>query len=228
MDAEVLCKWKRHFASVVKPMPQRKGLLLLNEHSSYTLSLAALKFLASWGYHAVAGFPQHSSNAASRCHAFQNIEHILGISDRNEAGRLLAEHTASLVGTAFQRVVTSETAMNGSRNSGICLRMMILLLPWSPIGLGTIKLEKPSADRIGNFSLSCAHAATPGTPKETQSYNGYVSVEKFDPLLSNTDERKRPKSGKKLAASGIVLTWTSHKESLNRPNIDFSGAKLKR
>jgi hypothetical protein len=36
MDSEEFCDWKRHYISVVKPMPQEKFLLNLDEHSSHT------------------------------------------------------------------------------------------------------------------------------------------------------------------------------------------------
>jgi hypothetical protein len=52
-------------------------------------------------------------------------------------------------------------------------------------------------------------------PKETPGNNGYIPVEKISPLPSNSAERARPKSRKKHSASGVVLTGTPHKESLN-------------
>jgi hypothetical protein len=77
-------------------MPQEKGLLILDDHSSHTLSLAAVEVPCEHGV-IMAAFPQHPSNASSRCHACQGTEHRHGTSGRNEAGQ--TERTASLVGS---------------------------------------------------------------------------------------------------------------------------------
>jgi hypothetical protein len=54
-------------------------------------------------------------------------------------------------------------------------------------------------------------------------------VEKISPLPSNSAQRWRPKQRKKHSASGVELTGTPHKESLNRPKIaGYLGAKPKR
>jgi hypothetical protein len=49
MDSEVFCEWKRHFISVVKPMPQEKGLLILDGQSTHTLSLATIAVPHKYG-----------------------------------------------------------------------------------------------------------------------------------------------------------------------------------
>jgi hypothetical protein len=80
-------------------------------------------------------------------------------------------------------------------------------------------LERLTGEGIENFSLSSVHAAKPVTPKQIPSYNEYIPVEKIASLRSNSAKRQRPKSRRKHTASALVSTRTSHKESLNRPNI---------
>jgi hypothetical protein len=58
-------------------------LLILDGQSTYTLSLATIEVPRKHGVvHAAAAFTQHASNAASRCHVYQDIEYI---SARSEA-----------------------------------------------------------------------------------------------------------------------------------------------
>jgi hypothetical protein len=61
---QLFCEWKRHFISVVKPIPQEKVLLIIDGHSSHTLSLTAIEIARKHG----AVISQHASNAASRYH----------------------------------------------------------------------------------------------------------------------------------------------------------------
>jgi hypothetical protein len=82
---------------------------------------------------------------------------------------------------------------------------------------GTIQLERQTAVGTVYFSLSYAHAAKPSIPKQTPGYNGYIPVENINLLLSNCAERPTPQSRWTQPASGVVLTRTSHKESLNMP-----------
>jgi hypothetical protein len=49
MNSELFCEWKRHFISVVKPMPEEKALLILEGHGSHIQSLAATKVLTNMG-----------------------------------------------------------------------------------------------------------------------------------------------------------------------------------
>jgi hypothetical protein len=89
-----------------------------------------------------------------------------------------------------------------------------------------IQLERPTAEGFEYFSLNSAHAAKPTTPEQTPGYSGYILVAKINPIPSNSAEDPRSKSRKKNTASNVVLSRTSHKESLRRPNISgLSGAK---
>jgi hypothetical protein len=123
MDSEEFCERERHYISVVKPMPQEKFLLNLDEHSSHTEPGCHWNCSQTWRCHAVAPFPQHASNAASRCHSFQATEYIASAKATNlrqkPGQRVSTEHIASLVGMAFSRASTLETAMNCFRNTGL-------------------------------------------------------------------------------------------------------------
>jgi hypothetical protein len=65
----------------------------------------------------------------------------------------------------------------------------------------TIQQEKPTTDEVKHFSLSSAHATKPATPKQTQGYNGYISVENISPLPSKPVQFPGAKSRGKHAAS---------------------------
>jgi hypothetical protein len=145
---------------------------------------------------------------------------------REKLSQLLStEYNASLVGMAFPRAVTMETAMNGFRNSGLWPVDHFVFTDdnFAPSMVtdrpGTVQLERQTAVRTEYFSLSYAHAAKPSTPKQTQGYNRCIPVENINLLLSNCAERPRPPSGRNQSVSGVVLARTPHKDSLNRSNV---------
>jgi hypothetical protein len=130
----------------------------------------------------------------------------------NPGQRLSTEHIASLVDMAFPRAATMETAMNGFKNSGL----------WH-----VDRNVFMDADFAPSAVTHATHVAKPATPKENPENNGYIPVQKISPLPSNSAERT--KSRKKRSASGVVLTGTPHKDSLNGANIAASlGAKPKK
>jgi hypothetical protein len=107
-----------------------------------------------------------------------------------------------------------ETAMNGFKISGL----------W-PVDRNVFT----DADFAPSMVTHATHVAKPAIPKENPENSGYIPVEKICPLPSNSVERARPKSRKKRSASGVVLTGTPHKNSLNGTNIAGSlGAKPKK
>jgi hypothetical protein len=92
--------------------------------------------------------------------------------------RLSTEHVASLVGTAFPRAATMETAMNCFKNSEL----------W-PVDRNVFM----DADFAPSMVTHATHVAKPAIPKENPENNGYIPVEKISPLPSNSVERTRPK-----------------------------------
>jgi hypothetical protein len=93
---------------------------------------------------------------------------------------ILFSDIASLVGMPFPRGPAMETAVSGFGNTGLwsvdrCVFKDDVIAPSLVTDRPeTIQLEKRTADGIGNFSLGSAHAAKPGTPKQTPGYNGYL------------------------------------------------------
>lgn len=79
---------------------------------------------------------------------------------------------------------------------------------------GEIQQEKPTGEGTENFIFSSARPSKPASLKHIPG-----GVEKISTLPSNSAQRPIPKPGRKHCASGTLLTRTSHKESLNRPNI---------
>jgi hypothetical protein len=137
-----------------------------------------LKFLVARGCLATVASSQHESNAASRYQLFKTLNtqktRAVATKLRDNPSQLLStEHNASLVGTAFPRAATMETAMNGFRNSELWPvdRFVFTDDNFSPSmvtdRLGTIKLERQTAVGTEYFSLSYVHAAKSSTPKQT-------------------------------------------------------------
>jgi hypothetical protein len=97
--SEVLCEWKRHFISVVKPMSQEKVLLILDGQSRHTLSLAAIEILRKQRVVMLRLLVEVTFFRTLRTYSY----------DRDEAE---GENWAATYCVAFPKAVTMETAMN--------------------------------------------------------------------------------------------------------------------
>jgi hypothetical protein len=126
MVYEVLCELKRHFISVVKPMPWEKLLLILDEHSTHTQGLAAIEITRKHGV-VMLSLHSHCKNRLQplditflkQLDTYEYMASAIATKLSEKPGqRLSTEHIASLIGMAFPRAATMESAMNGFRNSG--------------------------------------------------------------------------------------------------------------
>jgi hypothetical protein len=84
----------------------------------------------------------------------------------------------------FPRAATTETTMNGLRNSRLWpADRFVFTDDFAPSIVTdrpqTIQLEKATADGIENFCLTSAHGAKSATP----GHNGYIPIEKISPLI---------------------------------------------
>jgi hypothetical protein len=114
-----------YFISVVKPMPHEQVLLILDGHSSHTQSLAAIEITRRHGV-VMLSLPSHSTHQMQPLDVtfFKQLNTFMSSAIatklREKPGqRLSTEHIASLVGMAFPRAATIQTAVNGLRNSGL-------------------------------------------------------------------------------------------------------------
>jgi hypothetical protein len=84
--SEVFCECKRHFVSIVKPMPQEKMLIILDGCSSHNLSEADIEIIRRHGVVMLLQ-PSHRTQRMQPPDItfFKDIDCLYGISHCNEA-----------------------------------------------------------------------------------------------------------------------------------------------
>ncbi|XP_063241264.1 tigger transposable element-derived protein 6-like [Bacillus rossius redtenbacheri] len=125
MTADVFTEWMSHFIRNVKPSVTEKVLLILDGHSSHTQSLHAIDLARKNGV-IMLSLPSHCTHRLQPLDLafFKPLntyyDSAIATKLRTSPGkRLTVEHIASLVGAAFPRAASMDTAINGFRKSGL-------------------------------------------------------------------------------------------------------------
>lgn len=221
MNAEVFRHWIEHFVAVVKPSTQEKVLLILDGHSSHTQSLAAIEVARRHGI-IMLSLPSHCTHRMQPLDVafFKPLNTYFGSAigtklRENPGRRLTTEHIASLVGMAFPRAATMETAINGFRATGLWPvdRHVFTDADFAPSAV----TDQPEAQQESDTASAATAVSIPGpshAPQEDRPTQNYVPAHIISPIPSSSADGSRRNVRKRHTASGVLLTGTPHKKTL--------------
>ncbi|XP_070208116.1 uncharacterized protein [Littorina saxatilis] len=125
IDTDTFIQWLRHFIQSVNASPENKVLLLLDGHTSHSKNLDAINLARENGVF-ILSFPAHTTHRLQPLDVafFKSLKNWYNVEIENflksSQGRAIGVHLVSrLVGRAFIKAATMETAVNGFRKTGL-------------------------------------------------------------------------------------------------------------
>lgn len=125
IDTDIFIQWLRHFIQSVNASPENKVLLLLDGHTSHSKNLDAINLARENGVF-ILSFPAHTTHRLQPLDVafFKPLKNWYNIEIENflksSQGKAVGVHLVSrLVGRAFIKAATMETAINGFRKTGL-------------------------------------------------------------------------------------------------------------
>lgn len=124
INGPTFLEWLRHFVEVTRPTPDRKVLLIMDNHESHKY-LAALEY-ASQNNVVFVSLPPHTTHRMQpldRCvygPLKTYFEQAVSIFQRSHVGRVISQYeVARLFGEAYMRAASAQNAINGFKSTGV-------------------------------------------------------------------------------------------------------------
>ena len=125
IDTDVFTQWMKHFIQSVNSSKENKHLLLLDGHTSHSKNLATIKWARENGVFLLS-FPPHTTHRMQPLDVsfFKSLKNWYNIEVetylRSSHGKTVNVYLVSkLVGKAFIKAATMESAVNGFRKAGL-------------------------------------------------------------------------------------------------------------
>lgn len=124
INGPTFLEWLRHFVEVTRQTPDRKVLLVMDNHESHKY-LAALEY-ASQNNVVFVSLPPHTTHRMQpldRCvygPLKTYFEQAVSIFQRSHVGRVISQYeVARLFGEAYMRAASAQNAINGFKSTGL-------------------------------------------------------------------------------------------------------------
>lgn len=214
IQGDIFTKWFKHFISYVKPSETERVMLILDGHYSHTRNLDLI-LAARQSYVTIVCLPPHCSHKMQPLDiafmhplkAYYNDEVRTWLNQHRDPVRPITHYQISkLLGKAYSRAATIETAVNGFRKAGIfpldknIFKDIDFIEATNEEDPFNIEVENVS---VMTYSSEIVHVAT--RPAQ-------MILQNISPIPKLPEKPKNPRGRK--PGSAKVLTSTPNKEDL--------------
>ncbi|KAK7112485.1 hypothetical protein V1264_011935 [Littorina saxatilis] len=185
MDKDMFLTWIRHFATHVKPSPDRPVLLIMDGHASHTRSLSAIDFASENGIVMLSLPPHATARLQPLDVAFFKPLQTFFIQEQetwmrtNPWRKITAFQIAGIFNKANVRAASMATAAKGFETTGIW--------PCNRHVFGEVDFL-PSIEDVDAFNISLGH---PG-PSSSPSNSCHTPFQKARPSFRPARQHPQP------------------------------------